>query len=139
MPASSTQGDGPLVLLVDDNEDSREIYDMYFRYKGVRALTARNGDEAIALARERRPDVIVMDLTMPGMDGWQASRLLKRMPETRDLPIIALTGHAFRGSENAARDAGCDRYMIKPCLPDELLAAVQDVLATRGSRRQDTA
>lgn len=139
MAVSGTRKDDPLVLLVDDNEDSRDIYQMYLNYKGIRALTARNGNEAIALAREHRPDVVVMDLTMPGMDGWEATRVLKRMPELGGLCIIALTGHAFRGSENTARDAGCDRYIIKPCLPEDLLAAVHDVFAARGAPRRDTA
>lgn len=129
----------PLVLLVDDNDDSREIYQMFFEFKGLSALTARNGEEAIALARQHRPNVVVMDLTMPGMDGWEATRTLKRMPETRDVCVIALSGHAFRGSEHAARDAGCDRYLTKPCLPESLLEAVNDVLAARTLRRRQSA
>lgn len=128
-----------LVLLADDNEDSREIYSMYFRHKGLRVATAWNGDEALAIARAMKPAVIVMDLTMPGMDGWQATRALKADPDTRHIPIIALTGHAFRGSEQAARDAGCDRYLIKPCLPEQLLDVARDLFAQRQPPRRESA
>lgn len=131
--------DTPLVMVVDDNDDSRDIYSTYFGYKGVRAVTASNGDEALRLARTIRPDVVVMDLTMPGTDGWQATRALKATPETRDVIVIALTGHAFRGTEQTARDAGCDAYLIKPCLPDQLLDTVLAIWAGRRDLRRETA
>jgi two-component system, cell cycle response regulator DivK len=70
-----------------------------------------------------------MDLTMPGIDGWSATRMLKADPALRDIPVIALTGHPLKGSEEAARAAGCDFYLVKPCLPEELAAAVNTVLA----------
>jgi two-component system cell cycle response regulator DivK len=127
----TSQDREPMVLLVDDNDDSREIYRMYFEHKGLVVTTAANGDEAVAIARYAQPTVIVMDLTMPGMDGWQATRILKSSPETRDIYVVALTGHTFRGAERAARDAGCDDYLVKPCLPEDLLEIVLDVVAGR--------
>jgi two-component system cell cycle response regulator DivK len=132
----TSQDREPIVLLADDNEDSREIYRMYCEHKGLIVLTAANGDEAVAIARQARPTVIVMDLTMPGMDGWQATRVLKTSPETRDIYIVALTGHASRGPERAAREAGCDHYLVKPCLPEALLEVVLDVIAGRRAPRR---
>lgn len=133
------ESDTPLVMIVDDNDDSRDIYSTYFGHKGLRAVTASNGGEALALACRVRPDVVVMDLTMPGTDGWQATRALKATPETRDVIVIALTGHAFRGTEQTARDAGCDAYLIKPCLPDQLLDTVLAIWAGRRDLRRETA
>ncbi len=129
----------PVMLIVDDNDDSRDIYSTYFRHKGLRAFTASTGDEALALARELRPDMVVMDLTMPGTDGWQVTRALKAAPETRHVVVIALTGHAFRGTEKSARDAGCDAYLTKPCLPDELLDTVLAIWAARDQPGRATA
>ncbi|MBI2203712.1 MAG: response regulator [Candidatus Rokubacteria bacterium] len=131
--------DTPLVMIVDDNADSRDIYSTYFGHKGVRTVTASNGDDALTVARAVRPDVVVMDLTMPGTDGWQATRALKAEPATRDVIVIALTGHAFRGTEKTARDAGCDAYLIKPCLPDQLLDTVLAMWTTRREPRRESA
>lgn len=107
------------VLLVDDDRDARIIYGTYLRHAGVHVVMATNGSRGIAAAEICRPDVIVMDLAMPGMDGFTAARRLKAAPRTADIPIIALT--AALTSREAARAAGCDAYLAKPCLPDLLL------------------
>jgi CheY-like chemotaxis protein len=126
--------DGPpskLVLVVDDFEDTRELYALHLRAAGYRVLTAENGDEAVRLARESRPDLVVMDLAMPVMDGWEAVRLLRTYPETQATPIIAVTGQANVANRTAAIDAGCERFLVKPCLPTELEAQIRQALAAR--------
>ena len=125
-----------LVLIADDNFDARDIYGTYFEYCGFRVATAIDGREVIAKARELEPDVILLDLSMPGMDGWQAARALRADPATSEIIIIALTGHAMKGSDRLAYEAGCDRYLSKPCLPDDAVAAVRDVLVARAARRR---
>jgi two-component system cell cycle response regulator DivK len=122
----------PLVLFADDNEDTRYISSKYFEYHGFRVETAVNGAEALAAARTLAPDVVVMDLTMPQMDGWAATRAMKADPELRSIPVVVLTAHAFRGAEQKARAAGCDWYLTKPCLPERLLATVRTALTQRG-------
>lgn len=127
MPSSKP---GPLILVVDDYEDAREMYAEYLQFSGLRAATARNGDEAIALARKLKPALILMDLSMPGMDGWEATRILKGDESTRHIPVIALTGHALAGNEEEALKSGCDGFIAKPCLPPDLVAKVKASLAS---------
>ena len=120
----------PLVLLVDDFDDAREMYLEYFKYSGFRTEEARNGEEALKKAVELLPDAILMDLSMPLIDGWEATRRLKADPRTHHIPVMALTGHALAGQAQGARDVGCDAFVTKPCLPADLLAAVQKMLET---------
>ena len=117
-----------LVLLVDDYPDNRDIYVQFLTYSGLRVEEAENGHQALDKAFELRPDVIVMDLSLPGLDGWEATRRLKQDPRTRDIPVIALTGHALTGSEHTAREAGCDRFLTKPCSPSVLGQEIRRVL-----------
>ena len=118
----------PLVLIVDDFEDNREMYAQYLRFHGYEIAEADNGQEALKQAAALHPDVIVMDLSLPGMDGWEATRRLKQEPLTRDIPVIALTGHALTGSEHTAREAGCDRFLTKPCAPAVLGQEIRKML-----------
>jgi len=118
----------PLVLIVDDFEDNREMYAQYLRFHGYETAEADNGQEALKQAAALLPDVIVMDLSLPGMDGWEATRRLKQEPLTRDIPVIALTGHALTGSEHTAREAGCDRFLTKPCAPAVLGQEIRKML-----------
>ena len=118
----------PRVLIVDDVEDNRRIYTMFLEFSGFDALSAATGYRALARARAARPDVIVMDLALPGLDGWETTRRLKRDPRTRDIPVIALTGHVLPGAEEAARAAGCEVFLTKPCLPEALTAEIQALL-----------
>ena len=118
----------PLVLIVDDFEDNREMYAQYLRFHGYEIAEAADGQEALDQAAALRPDVIVMDLSLPGMDGWEATRRLKQEPSTRDIPVIALTGHALTGSEHTAREAGCDTFLTKPCAPAVLGQEIRKML-----------
>ncbi len=115
---------GPLILVVEDFDDAREMYRDYLEYRGFRVLTAVNGREAIEQARAAQPDLILMDLSLPGIDGWEASRLLKSDRATRHLPIVALSAHAMAAEGDRAREAGCDGFIAKPCLPADLVAHI---------------
>jgi CheY-like chemotaxis protein len=118
----------PLILVVDDYPDNREMYSAYLRFHGIEVVEAANGGEALTHAFERPPDLVVMDLSLPGVDGWQATRLLKADPRTKDIPVIAVTGHALAGAPEEAAAAGCDGFLTKPCLPEDLLREIQRML-----------
>jgi CheY-like chemotaxis protein len=120
----------PLILVVDDYQDAREMYSEYLQYSGFRVAEARNGNEALEQAFALKPDLILMDLSLPGMDGWEATRRLKADAATRHIPIVALTGHALAGASEGARRAGCDSFVTKPCLPDDLVVEVRRMLST---------
>jgi CheY-like chemotaxis protein len=125
-PAATEQG--PLVLIVDDVKDNRTVYVLYLQISGFRVAEAENGEEALRQAETLLPDVIVMDLSLPVMDGWEATRRLKRDPRTKRIPIVVLTGHALPEYARTAREAGCDLVITKPCLPDQLLEAIRRIL-----------
>lgn len=120
---------GPLILVVDDYEDAREMYAEYLRFCGFRVAEARNGNEALDQAFALMPDLILMDLSLPGMDGWEATRQLKADERTRHIPVVALTGHALAGASEGAKRAGCDSFVTKPCLPDDLVVEVRRMLS----------
>jgi two-component system, cell cycle response regulator DivK len=120
----------PLVLVVDDFQDNREMYAEYLSYCGFRVIEAKNGLEAIEQACAQNPSVIIMDLSLPVMDGWEATRRLKADRRTKSIPVIALTGHALSGHSKGALDAGCDAFVAKPCLPDQLVIEIKKMLAT---------
>ncbi len=126
---------GSLILVVDDYQDAREMYAEYLQYSGFRVAEARNGNEAVAQARSLKPDLILMDLSLPGMDGWEATRVLKADEDTRHIPIVALTGHALAGASEGARKAGCDSFVTKPCLPDDLVVEVRRMLDSSNKGR----
>ena len=117
-----------LVLLVDDDTDQREMYGLYLRARGFHMLAATNGMEAMALARQVRPDVIVMDLAMPNLNGWEATQRLKHDPLTQSIPVIACTAHTGEWAVDRAVKAGCDAYLTKPCLPRDLVAEIRRVM-----------
>ena len=125
MPASAI---APLVLVVDDSEDNREVYAQYLRISGFRVEMAEDGVEAVEKASSLRPDVIVMDLAMPRLDGWEAARRIKAAPATSRIPIIALTGNADSESKRRTQEAGCSGYLTKPCLPDVLVSEIRRLL-----------
>jgi CheY-like chemotaxis protein len=120
---------GPLILVVDDYEDAREMYAEYLRFCGFRVAEARNGNEALEQAFTLMPALILMDLSLPGMDGWEATRQLKADKRTRHIPVVALTGHALAGASEGAKKAGCDSFVTKPCLPDDLVVEVRRMLS----------
>jgi CheY-like chemotaxis protein len=118
----------PLVLLVEDYEDAREMYRAYLEFSGFDVATAGDGREAVQKAREIQPDVILMDLSLPVMDGWEAARALKASPDTADLKIIALSAHSAVTAWAGARDSGCDAFIAKPCLPGDLVVQISTFL-----------
>jgi CheY-like chemotaxis protein len=126
----------PLVLVVEDYQDAREMYAAYLQFCGYRVVEAANGLEALEKTRELLPDIILMDLALPKMDGWEATRRLKADNRTKQIPIVALTGHALAGHAEGARQAGCDAFVTKPCLPDTLVAEIERIL---GATRADQA
>jgi CheY-like chemotaxis protein len=119
------------VLIVDDYEDTCSMYAAYLSFMGYTALTAGNGLEALRIAAEAKPDVIFMDLNLPGLDGLEVTRRLKADPQTSSIPVIALTAHAFPWQSEAIRDAGFADLLIKPCLPGELATTVERIVRER--------
>jgi two-component system cell cycle response regulator DivK len=120
----------PLVLVVDDFQDNREMYAEFLAYQGFRVIQAANGVEALDQAFSNHPDIIIMDLSLPVMDGWEATRRLKADERTNAIPVVALTGHAMQGHSKGAIEAGCDSFVAKPCLPDQLVAEIKKMLST---------
>ena len=117
-----------LVLVVDDFDDARELYCACLEQAGYRTAEARNGREAVDQAIALRPAVVLLDLAMPVMDGVAAARLLKADERTRAARLIALTGYAVPRYAQAAREAGCERVLVKPVLPSDLVLTVEEVL-----------
>jgi two-component system cell cycle response regulator DivK len=115
----------PLILLVDDNLDARTMYGSCLEFAGFACMTARHGQEAIERIRERRPALILMDASMPGMDGWEATRRIKADPQTHDIPLYMLTAHAFAEHRQHAIEVGADGFLAKPILPDALVREVR--------------
>jgi two-component system, cell cycle response regulator DivK len=124
----------PLVLVVDDYLDAREMYAQYLVFAGFRVAEAADGAEALQQALANRPDIILMDLSLPGMDGWEATRRLKADRRTRHIPVVALTGHALPGYSISAKQAGCDGFITKPCLPEDVVAELRRLLSASGRR-----
>jgi two-component system cell cycle response regulator DivK len=131
MTNSPAEGDKPLVLVVDDYQDAREMYAEYLEFSGFRVAQATNGAEALEQAFALLPDIILMDLSLPVIDGWEATRRLKGDERTRAIPVVALTGHSLSDQPGGIQGVGCDSFVIKPCLPDALVEEVKRVLATR--------
>jgi CheY-like chemotaxis protein len=102
------------ILLVEDNEMNRDMLSRRLLKQGFEMVLAVDGEQAVDLARSEAPDLILMDISLPGLDGWEATRLLKTMPETRSIPIIALTAHAMAGDREKSLAAGCNDYDTKP-------------------------
>jgi two-component system, cell cycle response regulator DivK len=127
------KGGPALVLVVDDFRDNREMYAEYLSHAGFRVAEAADGAEAVRLATEMRPDLVVMDLALPGMDGIEATRRIKKNPQTRRIPILALTGHALVKVAAQAREVGCDAFVTKPCLPNALAREIRRILGRRRS------
>ena len=123
-----TKSDRPRVLLVDDYPDAREMYTEYLEYSGYDVVQASNGMEALQQAVDTAPDIILMDLSLPVMDGWEATRRLKADQRTKAIPVVALTGHALAGISEGAKQAGCDAFVTKPCLPEDLVREIRKIL-----------
>jgi CheY-like chemotaxis protein len=131
---SPMSDNGKTVLLVEDNEDNRIVYSTILRHFGFSVMEALNGEEGIAKARSERPDLILMDISIPIIDGWEATQVLKHDPLTREIPIIALTAHALASDREKAMEVGCDGYLAKPCEPRAVVAEVQRFLGKDNGR-----
>ncbi len=118
------------ILLVEDNEMNRDMLSRRLMRKGHEVLIAVDGEEGVAMAQSEAPDLILMDMSLPVLDGWEATRRLKAAPETQSIPIIALTAHAMAGNREQALAAGCDDYDSKPIELKRLLGKMQALLET---------
>ena len=118
----------PIILLVEDNLHNRRIFQGVLAHAGFQVVEAEDGQKALDAVAQRRPALILMDLSIPVVDGWECTRRLKADEATSAIPIIALTAHAMRGDEARARDAGCDGYLSKPISPKKVVEEVKRVL-----------
>ena len=116
------------ILIVEDQEDNRKILRDLLTSAGFAPLEATTGEEGVTLAERERPDLILMDIQLPGLDGYEATRRIKAIPALRQIPIIAVTSYALSGDDVKAREAGCDAYVTKPFSPRALLAKVREYL-----------
>ena len=130
---SPSTEDSPLVLVAEDNEDNRIIAATMLRHSGYRVVEATTGAEAMHIARTAHPALILMDVGMPDIDGWSATRTLKDDPATQHIIILAFTAHALPGDREHARNAGCDGYLAKPVEPLRLVREVARALADSSS------
>ena len=126
----------PVVLIVDDTRDTRELYGVYFTSCGFRVVTADDGESAVRVASEQRPDVVIMDLAMPRLDGIVATQRIKQDRRTRRARIIILTGYPFKAIERGALESGADKFLTKPCLPEDLEHHVRDLLKPPSTPRK---
>ncbi|PSB09953.1 two-component system response regulator [filamentous cyanobacterium CCP2] len=118
----------PKILLVEDNEMNRDMLSRRLARKGMQVLIAIDGEQGVAMAQAEIPDLILMDMSLPILDGWSATRRLKAAPETQTIPIIALTAHAMSGDRNKCMEAGCDDYDTKPVEFTRLMEKIQLLL-----------
>jgi two-component system, cell cycle response regulator DivK len=118
----------PKLLLVEDNEESRDALSRHLRRKGYEILIAVGGQQGVDVARAETPDLILMDMSLPVLDGWEATRQLKAAPPSHGIPVIALTAHGMAGDRERALEAGCDDYDTKPIEFQRLLAKIQSLL-----------
>ncbi|MFD0672201.1 response regulator [Cohnella sp. GCM10027633] len=116
-----------VVLLVEDNELNRDMLSRRLSRRGYEVATAEDGEQGIELATRLRPDVVLMDMSLPVIDGWEATRRLKRAPETNGIPIIALTAHAMDADRAKALEAGCDDFDTKPVDLERLLGKIEAI------------
>lgn len=127
MAAAST------ILIVDDYPDAVDVWEVYLRAAGFEVLTAADGRQALSCALEALPDLIVMDLEMPGFSGFEVARALRARDDTRGIPLIASTGYSHAPQLDEARRSGFDAVLVKPCDPDALVAEIHRLLAQRSS------
>ena len=121
----------PKILLVEDNEMNRDMLSRRLERRGFQVVIAVDGQQGVDLARSETPDLILMDMSLPVLDGWEATRQLKADPQTRPIPVIALTAHAMAGDRERALEAGCDEYETKPVEFARLLAKIQALVKGR--------
>jgi len=122
-----------LILIVEDDEDSREVYKEILEANGFEVETATSGTEGLRLARELHPGAILMDISIPEMDGWAVTSRLKADPDTRHIPVIVVTAYAFPEDRTRADAIGCEGFLTKPCEPSRVLAEMQRLVGTPAS------
>ena len=118
----------PKLLLVEDNEMNRDMLSRRLVKRGYEVVVALDGEQGLAMARAEAPALVLMDMSLPGLDGWEATRRLKVMPETRGIPVIGLTAHAMAGDREKAIAAGCDDFDTKPVELPRLLEKIETLL-----------
>ncbi len=123
----------PRILLVEDNEMNLDMLSRRLRRKGYEVVIATDGEAGVTVASAERPDLILMDMSLPVLDGWEATRRLKGMPESAAIPVIALTSHAMAGDREKAMSAGCDDYDTKPVDFERLLLKIEALLKKQGT------
>jgi len=121
------------ILLVEDNEMNRDMLSRRLERRGYQVVIAEDGATGLAMSKSESPDLILMDMSLPVMDGWEATRQIKAAPDTRAIPVIALTAHAMAGDEEKAKGAGCDDYETKPVDLPKLLAKIETLLQSKGA------
>lgn len=134
--ATGMMTNGKHILIVDDYPDALDIWTLYLRALGYQVSTAADGASAIAQAEQLLPDLIVLDLELPGISGFEAARRLRRNPATQDIPLIAATGYSHQRQLMMARDAGFDQVVVKPVDPDRLVQEIEHLLDNTVSVRQ---
>jgi two-component system cell cycle response regulator DivK len=122
------------VLLAEDNDDARRVYSTYLTHVGYRVREARNGADALAIAQSEPVDLILMDIGLPVLDGWDATRRLKADERTRNIPVVALTAYALPADAATAAEVGCIAFLPKPCTPREVVVTIRRVLADLAPR-----
>ncbi len=121
------------ILLIEDNQMNRDMLSRRLTRKGYEVVNAVDGEQGMAMARSEAPDLILMDMSLPVLDGWEATRQLKAAPETQAIPIIALTAHAMAGDREKAVEAGCNDYDTKPIELPRLLEKIEALLGGKAS------
>ena len=116
------------ILVIEDTEDNRQIIRDLLSSVGYELIEATDGAEGVAMAQSQHPDLILMDIQLPGIDGYEATRRIRALPEIGGMPIIAVTSYALSGDEAKTREAGCDGYVAKPFSPRQLLAKIREFL-----------
>jgi CheY-like chemotaxis protein len=120
------------ILLVEDNEMNRDMLSRRLERRGYSVTMAIDGQQGVDMARTEKPDLILLDMSLPIIDGWEAARRIKADPESKDVPLIALTAHAMSGDREKTLEAGCDEYDTKPVELPRLLGKIQKLLEARG-------
>ena len=125
----------PKILLVEDNEMNRDMLSRRLQRKGYEVVLATDGQTGVDMAESEAPDIVLMDMSLPVLDGWEATRRLKAKPTTRNVPVIALTAHAMSGDRDKALEAGCDDYDTKPIDLPRLLGKIESLLGAAASAK----
>jgi len=122
------------ILYVEDNDDNIYVLKNRLTRAGFAVVVAMDGEQGVAMAKAQQPDLVIMDLSLPVLDGWEATRRLKTMPETRHIPVVALTAHAMTGDRERALEAGCDDFDTKPVDIPRLLVKITALIAVRDAQ-----